>query len=283
MDVSSSGRPPVAVGGIGGSGTRLVAEILRHLGFYVGGDLNESVDNLWFTLLFKRFDLGAQAERTAEFDAASDVFRRVMIGDARLTAPQIEWIRTLALTDRPDHDRAWLEARVKTLLEADAAASRAPDRWGWKEPNTHIFLDRLPALFPGMKYIHVSRNGLDMAFSANQNQLRLWGPRFLGEAGAVVSPRASLKYWCHVHRRVLGLSAGLPGHFLMLNYDAFCQAPREHLPALGRFLGIPIDSGQLAALESLVQVPKSIGRFKAHSLDLFDPLDVQYIQGVFRQ
>jgi hypothetical protein len=280
MERSSDGRPPVAIGGIGGSGTRLVAEIVRRLGFYLGRDLNVAVDNLWFTLLFKRFELGAETHRSPEFDCAAEVFRRVMVGDARLTAEQIAWVRTLAVTDRLHHDGAWLAERVETLLEADAAGSGAPDRWGWKEPNTHVFLDRLPAAFPGMKYIHVARNGLDMAFSANQNQLQLWGRLFLGEAAADATPRASLKYWCHVHRRVLRFGAGLPGHFLMLNYGAFCQAPREHLPVLGRFLGVSIDPAQQAVLESLVRVPDSIGRFKAHSLDLFDPADVRYVQEV---
>jgi hypothetical protein len=44
----------VAIGGVGGSGTRLGAALLQVLGYYIGDDLNESLDNLWFTLLFKR-------------------------------------------------------------------------------------------------------------------------------------------------------------------------------------------------------------------------------------
>ena len=46
--------PQVAVGGLGGSGTRLIANLLKLHGFYLGTDLNESLDNLWFTLIFKR-------------------------------------------------------------------------------------------------------------------------------------------------------------------------------------------------------------------------------------
>ena len=38
----------VAIGGVGGSGTRLIARMLGQLGWYLGDDLNESVDNLWF-------------------------------------------------------------------------------------------------------------------------------------------------------------------------------------------------------------------------------------------
>ncbi len=45
---------PVAIGGVGGSGTRLVADIVSQCGFYLGSSLNGNLDNLWFTFLLKR-------------------------------------------------------------------------------------------------------------------------------------------------------------------------------------------------------------------------------------
>ena len=52
---------PVVVGGVGGSGTRVVEQMLRQLGVYTGADLNSAGDNRWFTLLCKlpRWDLGS--------------------------------------------------------------------------------------------------------------------------------------------------------------------------------------------------------------------------------
>jgi hypothetical protein len=38
--------PPVAIGAIGGSGTRVGAGLLTILGYYIGDDLNEEFDNL---------------------------------------------------------------------------------------------------------------------------------------------------------------------------------------------------------------------------------------------
>ncbi len=54
MSVDWGQNGPVVIGGVGGSGTRVVAAILSTLGFHLGNDLNESMDNLWTTLLFKR-------------------------------------------------------------------------------------------------------------------------------------------------------------------------------------------------------------------------------------
>ena len=48
---------PIVIGGVGGSGTRLIAQILKELGYHLGNYLNLSEDNLWFTLLFKRLDI----------------------------------------------------------------------------------------------------------------------------------------------------------------------------------------------------------------------------------
>ncbi len=43
----------LSVGGVGGSGTRVVAGLAESFGYFMGDDLNESKDNLAFTLLFK--------------------------------------------------------------------------------------------------------------------------------------------------------------------------------------------------------------------------------------
>ncbi len=45
---------PVFVGGVGGSGTRVFAQILQGLGVQLGPCLNDALDNLWFTSLLKR-------------------------------------------------------------------------------------------------------------------------------------------------------------------------------------------------------------------------------------
>jgi len=47
---------PVIVGGVGGSGTRVIAELLSNFGYYIGNDLNRSMDNLLYTFLFKRVE-----------------------------------------------------------------------------------------------------------------------------------------------------------------------------------------------------------------------------------
>jgi hypothetical protein len=282
MDIEGMpGLPPVAVGGVGGSGTRLIAEILRRLDYHVGEDLNEAGDNLWFPLLFKRVELVKADSAPGDFDRAVHIFRAAMIGDGALTQGDEAWVQSLAVRARPRHSAAWLGERAESLVRAARQhRGRRAGRWGWKAPNTHVFLDRLPSRFPEMRYIHVMRNGLDMAHSANQNQLKLWGRHFFGHGKYKISPRWSLKYWCLVHRRITTLGSEMSERYLLLNYDAFCAAPREGLRELLRFLDVSISAETESALIPLVHPPESIGRFKRHGLQPFDPEDVAYVQSL---
>jgi hypothetical protein len=92
---TSSQAGPVAIRGVGGSGTRLVADIVLELGFYLGADLNYERDNLWFTLLLKRPEWYAK-ERAGDstgIHVALRLFERVMIGGRR---PSMAELRLMA-------------------------------------------------------------------------------------------------------------------------------------------------------------------------------------------
>jgi hypothetical protein len=199
-----------------------------------------------------------------------------MSGRAPLAPGQRDLAARLAEAGRPDHDEAWLRERVLTLEAWTAGAPRAPRPWGWKEPNTHVVLARLAPLLPGLRYVHVARNGLDMAYSSNQAQLRLWGPPFLGLESLDPSPRLALKYWREVHRRVLEAGKELGDRFLMLDYDRLCREPEEGLDAFLRFLGARPEAETRARLLASIRVPESAGRYRRHPRGDFDAEDVAF-------
>lgn len=264
-------EPPVAIGGVGGSGTRLIAELLIRLGFSLGSDLNESLDNLWFTLLFKR--LGILRCPDSEFQTCVDLFLRHMQGCTELDTTDQTFLKQLALTDRLQHDSLWLKERVASFCSPPSDAVRT-GRWGWKEPNTHVVSARLMRSIPTLKYIHVVRNGLDMAYSQNQNQLRLWGPRFLGIDPVPIDPRHSLKYWCRVHEHLLAVFECFPGRCLLLNFDRLCEDPRRHLDGMLTFLDVDPSRARIDELALLIHPPASIGRYRDFDTSLLDPQDI---------
>jgi len=269
---------PVAVGGVGGSGTRLIAQCLRELGYFVGSDLNESNDNLLFTLLFKRDEILESTDE--EFRELLSIFYRGMLGEGELSPSQVARLKALAKTSRNRLSVEWLQDRVIALLQKNKNTGSMGGRgyWGWKEPSTHVVLDRLLDIIPGMKYIHVVRNGLDMAYSENQNQLAWWGSHFLGEE-IELSPRCSLKYWCAVHRRVLNIGESMGANFLLLNYDEFCTGGDSGIKQLYDFLAVDDDRAVVQSqLLGLIDTPDSIGRYKNQDISVFDKKDVQYVE-----
>jgi len=190
-------QPPVVVGGLGGSGTRVVAEMLQLLGYYVGDDLNEPLDNLWFTFLFKRPDWYRRVQ--AGDDAAFASALRVFVDSMHGKRPGVEGTRVIAgafldQIEPPLGRLAWSSGRAASLFRS-RRHDHDPDKWGWKEPNSHLFLDPLAAGLGGFRYVHVLRHGLDMAFSTNQQQLHNFGWLFGidPEASSEPEPRLALE------------------------------------------------------------------------------------------
>lgn len=276
-DEVAPGAAPVAIGGIGGSGTRVVAGIVAIADFYTGGDLNPAGDNLWYTLLFKRREVLDRSE--SEFAALARIFARAMMGGPTLTAAEREIVFEAASTSRPQHDAAWLGRRAQSLIEA-CERPRPFLRWGWKEPNAHVVLDRLARCFPGLRYIHVMRNGLDMAFSDNQNQLEFWGGHYLRSNEFTLDARSSLRYWCAAHRKVLETGRSLGSRFLAVNFDRLCIEPERELDRITGFLAVPLPHEQRAAVLGMIRVPPTMGRFRRYGTGMFDAADIDYVRSL---
>ncbi|MCK6370206.1 MAG: sulfotransferase domain-containing protein, partial [Gammaproteobacteria bacterium] len=125
--------------------------------------------------------------------------------------------------------------------------------------------------------IHVARNGLDMAYSDNQNQLVFWGDHLLGH-GWELTPYYSLKFWRVAHERILRLGAQLGERFLFLRHDSFCENPLESTRRMLEFAGIEAAPEKLAALARLVRTPTSVGRYNKHDWRAVDPADVAFVR-----
>jgi Sulfotransferase family len=274
-------RGPVAIGGIGGSGTRVVAVIAASLGFYMGGDLNTSCDNLWFTLMFRRPAwFSEQTSRgSGGIRLALDVFERAMTGTLAPEPDVLELLRTAAGDlEKQGRSRLWVEQRVDSLLRSPTLFPRA-ESWGWKEPNTHIYLEHLRRYFGDrLRYVHVIRHGLDMAWSDNQLQLRRWAPLF-GIDLADVDPTlpdsiasASLDFWIEANERAVSLGRRLLGdRFLVVNFDDLCADPLRGVETICRFLVAEPERSDLALLAKLPRRPVSSGRYREKGLSSFTP------------
>jgi hypothetical protein len=272
-----SGRRPhiVAIGGVGGSGTRLGAALLQMLGYYIGDDLNDALDNLWFTLLFKRRSILLECE--SDLSGLIALFFSRMSGETNFSEEQRARVLRLAHDERLQHPQSWLAQRAESFLRC--TGSGVIDRpWGWKEPNSHIIIDHLFERRADLHYIHFTRHPIDMALSANQNQLQNWGPIILNRDVAN-EPRESLAYWCAAHRRVSGIMQRYAERTMVVDYDRLCIDPTKEGVRVARFLDVSLSDEDRARFCDLIDPDRqSSGRFRTTDLAQFMPDDIDYVR-----
>ncbi len=270
--------PFVAVGGLGGSGTRVVAQILQKMGYYLGPVLNPQLDNLLFTLLFKRRDWFETFPTDAEIDRMIGIFSAAMCKGVdqafeRLATEEVEQLKEKArgFGINRDNFEAILTSRPPDLNLFSGLA--------WKEPNTHVFLPQLAQRFPNMKYIHVLRHGLDMALSRNHQQLTNWGGHYGIRADTEDSPtKAQLQFWLAANHRVIEIGKRLgTERFLLLNYDELCLNFESEVDTLQTFLGRQLSDVDRTFFISHVG-SNSIGRFRKASASVFSPAEREAVQ-----
>jgi hypothetical protein len=231
LNAFAQGIPgPCIIGATGGSGTRVVARIVRHGGMFIGTNLNESTDAL---------DFGDYSDRWINIALAGR--------DSPLSlAAKAEMVKDL---------KAVLERHLAPL----GTGARA---WGWKEPRCIFLLPFFHSQFPRLKFLHVIRDGRDMAYSTNQNQLRKHGASLLQPAEAGWSqPLRSIALWSRLNlmRADYG-EARLRGQYLRIRFEDLCADPIPMINRIFEFFGLSGEVEPIARLE--VKPPESMGRWR---------------------
>lgn len=273
--------PPVAIGGLGGSGTRVFSALLQAAGLYMGSCQNDPLDNLWFTVLFKRAAWGRPPNPPLPDpeNVATSVSLFVRAMTTGLSNHLTEAER--ALLEQLRHDlpptgnwRCGAKGEyVDSLLASETAPAQRARPWGWKEPNTHIFLPHLDRNIAGLKYIHIVRDGLDMAFSSNLWQMTHWSHLYgLTHATDTPKPLRQLRFWTAANAATINYGRmHMQDRFLVVRYEDFCKYPQAHWERIQKFIGRTVESD---LTDGLVH-PTTIGRSETHNLSVFPDSDLQ--------
>jgi GT2 family glycosyltransferase len=147
------------------------------------------------------------------------------------------------------------ELRALVTRQHDEAGGRP---WGWKEPRSVYLLPFLAAQLPGLRFLHVVRDGRDMALSENQVQLRKHGEAVLGASDEAEALR-SIALWREINLRVADFGEQeLGDRYLRIRFEDLCEQPAVVAARVLRFFGLEGDA-QRAAKE--VQAPPTLGRW----------------------
>jgi predicted glycoside hydrolase/deacetylase ChbG (UPF0249 family) len=225
---------PNVIGATGGSGTRALAQTVRLAGMFTGARLNESED---------AYELGGFSDRWIN---AFTPYR-----DSALP-PALE---TAMLDD------------LAALLESHLRDLDAPRPWGWKEPRSSFLLPFLDRHLAGLRFLHVVRDGRDMALSENQNQVRKHGSVIgLPRPGLVAEPLQSIALWSWLNLETARYGEERLGdRYLRIRFEDLCAAPSEVAERIFDFFELV---GDPSVAEERVRPPASTGRWRAADPDL---------------
>ncbi|ACD95235.1 sulfotransferase family protein [Trichlorobacter lovleyi] len=240
---------PVFIGGVGGSGTRVVTEILKKSGFFMGNNLNTSNDYLEFSRL------GAGLRQLMQLYGSktnTEIYSYIFEKLDEITA----------------------------LMQTELLMSGCKYKgWGWKTPPNFMILEELEKYYGNIKYIHIIRDGLDMAYSSNLNQMKLWGFYFGINLESGLTPQTALKYWLAANKYAIELGHNLlRDRFYLISFEQLCCEKEKVIRDLLKFIEVePLD---ISDLSGLITPPETIGRCQQYSSDVFDNNDLEELQKI---
>jgi hypothetical protein len=233
--------PPVVTFNKSHSGSRLLARVLAAGGVFIGAVRNESEDSL----------------------------------------PLFDVVERLVVDHYPDYGRLLGDPDPPTLALIEGALRRhldgfAGDRWGWKLCETTFILPVVDAVFPRATYVHLLRDGRDVAMADhvaprtpfwrkvyfNTADVRTWRGLPLGSLTyRLLSPLFNARHWSNSVSvgRAAGRAMGARYH--EVRYEDIVGDFEPTTRALFAALGLPFDIDAMAAVARTVNTD-GIGRFR---------------------
>lgn len=218
---------PCVMGATGGSGTRVFARIAEAGGMWIGADRNASED----AMPIERFLAG--------------------------------WLIPYwkGGGDQPPHPAPLgMDEALETALAEQFAGALPQQPLGWKNPRNIYILSFLAQRFPDLRFIHVVRDGRDMALSSNQGQLVSFSDVLLSqEEQQWPQAERSIALWSLINGWAERIGRGMGPAYLRIRFEDLCADPVSVTRQIFRFFELPGDPRRSARL---VEAPASLGRWR---------------------
>ena len=231
-DIPANG--PIIIGATGGSGTRAFAELLIKSGeVYLGKNHNPASDCLDFKTFYDEwipkcwpflFESGIEIESMNELHSSFE-----------------------------EHFNRYLK---------DASSRELSGNWGWKGPRSMFLLPFWDRCFSSLRFVHILRDGRDMAYSRNQNQLLLYGGQTTGGMPPnEIIPEHSIDLWSKVNIMVSEYGKKhLGNRYLCIRYEDLIAETEIVMEQMAGFLNVDVD--MLLSKRAMIRGSAQIGRWK---------------------
>jgi len=217
---------PIVIGGFSGSGTRMVAKIVKNSGVYMEPDSGGKMDSQWVC---------------NNIDSSCDGIINSNSFDQSNRIEKYKKYKTIIL------------GKIKKEGLSHLA-------YGWKAPRDIYHIKALYETFKNLLFIHLIRDGRDMALSKNTGFLRVYGKCFFNDSLANDIPIKKAFLWNHsnvfVRDYIDSCKIDMSKKYLIVRYEDVCQNPESEIARIQNFIGLyqKVDP-------SIVEPSEGIGRW----------------------
>ncbi len=156
----------------------------------------------------------------------------------------------------------YMRMRFEDLCALRARRGAGIPGWGWKQPRSMYLLPFFCSQFPQMKFLHVVRDGRNMAYSSNQNQLRKHGRALLTWRERLRPlPLRSVILWSRINMTAAEYGEREMGaRYMRMRFEDLCAEPEESVRRVLDFFKLEGDAARIARDE--VKSPPSLERWR---------------------
>jgi hypothetical protein len=140
---------------------------------------------------------------------------------------------------------------IKVVMEA-IARNQGVDRWAVYDPDNVLYIPRIKADIPEALFIHIIRDGRDIALSLK----KMGGFRPLPWDRGSRSLLATALYWEWMVRKGRQYGSQIPSDYIEVHYEELVRNPTRTLATLGEFLLHDLDYNRIQS---------AVGRLKSNS------------------
>jgi hypothetical protein len=206
-----------------------------------------------FAIPYESHFIPAYYANRMKFSDLSDNTRRLALVQQILTEPFVrDWDIKLQCDDIDLSACISLSASIGAVFAAYASKSGKP-RWGDKTPAYLTELDCLNALFPSAYFVHIVRDGRDVALSWSQQS---WGPPDFLSAIQLWERRLELG------RKMLRMLP--PRRWIEMRFEDLVANPRHQLIALTSFLEVPFEDQMVEGYRTVAHAKVGSQRALSH-------------------
>lgn len=231
---------PLVIGATGGSGTREIVKICQFCGYYMISSENKLYDALD---LVPFYDKWMGVSLSSKVPLTIDQNRQMFLDFQKCIKKHRE--------NMPDPNALW----------------------GWKNARSLYLLPFFHTIYPSMKFIHVIRDGRDMALSAEYKKFLRYVVGLLDKKwNNYPIPHILMRLWKATNIAIAAFGeTTMKRNYLRIRFEDLCDNPYGIIKALLKFLNIPRANVQMLAAQ--IKKPSSIGSWYMYPENVIKELE----------